>query len=482
MRLAQAISAAKITGTLAAAILGCKVIYALFFSPLRNIPGPFLARLTSLRARLINATGKIGNTARKEYLQYGDVYVLEPNAVVVGDPSDARVVLGSHAFVKSPFYEGMDAMGIQNTLSGRDPEFVKMRKRQIGPYFNQAHMAKMEQTIINHGILSLKERWDSQLVQSANGKIEINYDRDFGLAAFDIIGSLAFGQEFNCLKNDDNTVMRWVDATVKLFGAHSMFHALRRFPGSLAVLSWQRQFDKFYKFGQECVARRKEFLAKGGEKPHDILQGFLDAQDPESKVQMTDTQVQIEANIALLAGADTSSNTLKWTIHMLMLHPEILRKGDHVITSAEVRKHLPYVEACLYECLRVFPVVSGLFPRVSPPGGVTFKGHFIPAGTDIYVNFTALGINKNAWEEPLKFDPHGVRICPGRHMAWFELHTIFANMLKDYDLSLPADYTHLGPNVLDESGYPKRMDSVNFLVTVPINAARDCRLILTKHE
>ncbi|KAJ1949693.1 hypothetical protein FBU59_001032 [Linderina macrospora] len=89
---------------------------------------------------------------------------------------------------------------------------------------------------------------------------------------------------------------------------------------------------------------------------------------------MTDTQVQIEANIALLAGANTSSNTLKWTIRLLMLHPEI------------------------------------------------------------YVIFSALGMDVNTWKEPLKFDlsrfvnseearhnffgfSHVVCICPGRHIA-----------------------------------------------------------------
>ncbi|KAJ1949692.1 hypothetical protein FBU59_001031 [Linderina macrospora] len=56
----KTIGGAKITGTLADAVLGYKVIYALFFSLLRNIPGPFLAHLASLHAHLINATGEIG--------------------------------------------------------------------------------------------------------------------------------------------------------------------------------------------------------------------------------------------------------------------------------------------------------------------------------------------------------------------------------------------------------------------------------------
>ncbi|KAJ1764627.1 hypothetical protein LPJ74_006608, partial [Coemansia sp. RSA 1843] len=50
----------------------------------------------------------------------------------------------------------------------------------------------------------------------------------------------------------------------------------------------------------------------------------------------------------------------------------------------------------------------------------------------------------------------------------------------DYDFELPADYTHLGPSVLDERGLPKTMDAKSFITYAPSNPKRDCRLVISK--
>ncbi|ORX73029.1 cytochrome P450 [Linderina pennispora] len=342
-----------------------------------------------------------------------------------------------------------------------------MRKRQLGPYFNAAYVTRMEPKILQFGILGLKSKWDSELAQNSSGSIETDYSHDFMLATLDTISALAFGTEPRGLKENDPTVAHWVDATVKVHGS------------SLATAT-------------SPLPARRRLLTEGGKKPVDLLQAFLDAQDPESKISMDETQLQAETIVMMLAGTDTSSNTLQWATHLLMLYPEIRAKAvdevrsnfatDHVITYAEVKKSLPFVEACIYEALRLCPVLGGTVPRVSPPGGITLQGHFIPAGTEINVNYVGASIHKNTWDEPLKYDPTspGVRICPGRHLAWAEVSTILANMLKDYDMSLPDDYTHLGPDVLDGNGYPKLMESVHIVVTTPVNPQRDCRLVLTK--
>ncbi|KAI8322151.1 cytochrome P450 [Martensiomyces pterosporus] len=505
---------AKIVATSAGVVAAYKLIHALYFSPLRNIPGPLLSRLTRKRAELIGALGGQAHNACEEYEKYGDIYVYQPNAVAISNPSDVRVVFGSHAFRKSDYYKGTDVLGVQTTTSARDPQLASMKRRQMGPYFNHAYLARLEQVVVELGFLAIKDKWDKLISESVDGQVEVNYQKDLLYATFDTIGVLAFGREFGALKNDDPTVSRWLGSTLAYFGMKSLFPLLEYSPFSLLIRPVKRQYEELLVYSAQCIADRKSLLASFGKddansdkKPIDLLQGFIDAEDPESKTRMTPTQVHAETLVMLLAGSETSSNTLTWTLHLLMLYPQHYRRAveearslfdkDHLISFNEARSQLPFVEACIYESMRLAPVTGGMWPRLVPEGGVTLRGHFLPAGTEVYVSISGANIHKDYWNEPHLFDPTrfidneeakrnvftfstGVRICPGKHLAWIEMLTILGNVLKDYDMQVPDGYTHLGPSVLDKNGYPKLMDSNHFITSNPANPARDCRILITK--
>ncbi|KAJ1933381.1 hypothetical protein FBU59_006046, partial [Linderina macrospora] len=213
-----------------------------------------------------------------------------------------------------------------------------------------------------------------------------------------------------------------------------------------------------------------------------------------------------ETIVTLLAGSETSSNTLLWTIHLLLLNPVSMKRvvdevrtkfaKDHVITYSEGRTGLPFLEACLYESMRLKPVSGGQWPRLVPKGGVTVCGHFLPEGTEVCLNFSGIHHHADYWSDPYAFNPErfmdndeakrklltfgtGVRICPGRNLAWLEMVPILANLLKDFDIGLP-DNVPFGPEILDEDGYPKVMDSKHFIVPAPTNSDRDGRIIISR--
>ncbi|KAJ1955065.1 hypothetical protein EC988_002088 [Linderina pennispora] len=197
----------NLLATAACLAIAYRVYYALYVSPLCNVPGPFLARITNKRSEFLGAIGYMGRFARNEPREYGDVYVYQPNAVAISHPVDVRTVFGSHAFRKSDFYHAVDIVGMENTASTRSPELASMRRRQLGPYFSMNYLAKAKPKIAQNGILSLKAKWESQLAASVDGRVEVNYYKDFLFATFDTIGALAFGREFNALKNNDRTMI-----------------------------------------------------------------------------------------------------------------------------------------------------------------------------------------------------------------------------------------------------------------------------------
>ncbi|KAI8318068.1 cytochrome P450 [Martensiomyces pterosporus] len=489
-----------------AGYIAWKVVYALYFSPLRNIPGPFLNRTTKLPAFVTVLHGGSTDTILDNYQKYGDLFIVADKSVAVCNPNDCRLILGTHVFKKAMFSH-VDFIEPNMHLTN-DPELNKQRRRQVGPAFSLASLRKMEPTILAVGVQQLLDKWDSAIEQSPNRKAKVCYEKDFILMAFDVIGSLGFGKTQRSLTSGDLTVFRWIKKYFSLMIIQVTSGELNLLPfGRLLAKLLRKDMDEFIAFANRSIQERKQLLAEGAAKPSDILQAYIDAEDPESKIRMTPSQITAEVIVTLHAGTDTSSNTLTWTIHLLMLRPQHYRRAvdevrssfdkDHLITFDEIKERLPYLEACVYESMRIRPVTPFL-PRIVPPGGVTLQGHFIPEGYTCLVATAAANMNKDAWDSPHIFNPErfigneenkrniltfssGVRICPGRSLAWIEMLTTLANLLNAYDFALPEDALFT-PDNLDKHGQPVIMPQKMAVLNVPRFPERDCEVVISRRQ
>jgi cytochrome P450 len=63
-----------------------------------------------------------------------------------------------------------------------------------------------------------------------------------------------------------------------------------------------------------------------------------------------------------------------------------------ILTYDEAQR-LPYLQACVKECLRIWPPVVGLMQKVVPTGGDTLDEKFVPGGTQI--GYSAWGVHRN---------------------------------------------------------------------------------------
>ncbi|KAJ2720012.1 hypothetical protein GGI07_004882 [Coemansia sp. Benny D115] len=488
-----------------AAFVAWRTVYALFFSPLRNMPGPFLSRLSPLPSLIAGLTRCTNDDMVRDCEEYGSVYVMEPNKVAICHPDDCRLILSSYSFIKDDLYSNVDFME-PNIFLTRDPELNKQRRRQVGPALSLTGLQKMEPTILASGVSQLMTKWDEYIAQTGTGKARVCYFYDLTLMSFDIIASLGFGKEHRSLTTGDKTIAHWVEKTFALMIIQMVLPAVKRWPlKGLANMFLRKDVDDFFAFGHRAIRDRKNELAKGASKPNDILQQFIDAEDPESNIKMTPSQVMTETIMILLSGADTSSTALAWTLHLLMIYPvhyklltdEIRRKfnKDQLITYAMAKEHLPYLEACILESLRICPVSTNL-PRIIPKGGVTIRGHHIPEGFKVAVSTAAANYNPATWVNPHLYDPTrfinnevnrrnlltlsaGVRICPGRHLVMVEMMTTLANLLNRYDFTLPADAKYTPSNV-DENGLPIIMPRTNLVAMIPKYPARDCNVVISE--
>ncbi|KAJ2258880.1 hypothetical protein GGI13_000366 [Coemansia sp. RSA 455] len=488
-----------------------RVAYALYFSPLRNVPGPFWARISGLPMLLHDLGGTEADFMIENSEKYGSLFVMEPNKIAVCDPDDCQIILSTHSFAKDMRYAQVDILE-PNLFLTRDPELSRQRRRQIGPALSMTGLGKMEPMLLAAGAQQLMGKWDRAIEDASDGRARVCYFYDFSLMTFDIISSLGFGQTHRSLTTGDRQILHWVSQTLTLMLLQMVAPIVKRLPfRQLFAKSLYTDVRKFVAFGTRAIEERKQALstvdAGGAEKPRDLLQAFIDAEDPESKIRMTPSQVATETILTLMAGADTSSNTLCWTVHLLLMHPRCFAKvveevrsafePEQLISFKEAKESLPYLEACVYESLRMQPV-SGNLPRCIPRGGVVLQKYFIPEGLTCSVGIAAANMNSDLWELPYVYSPErfvgneerkrkvlsfsaGVRVCPGKNLAWMEILTTLANIFNRYDVEMPED-SLFSPKQLDSNGCPILMPYKYAITRAPRFPERDCNIIVSKRK
>ncbi|KAH3913791.1 hypothetical protein HBH56_094320 [Parastagonospora nodorum] len=154
------------------------------------------------------------------------------------------------------------------------------------------------------------------------------------------------------------------------------------------------------------------------------------------------------------AGSDTTSTQLYAFMQALLLYPHVQAKGQAEIDAVighdrmptlDDMTRLPYVRACVKECLRWLPTaILGAFPHATCEED-TYMGYRIPKGAIILLNTWTIHRDPRRYPDPTAFNPErflgdtssstesansidvsrrdhfafgaGRRICPGMNVA-----------------------------------------------------------------
>lgn len=119
-----------------------------------------------------------------------------------------------------------------------------------------------------------------------------------------------------------------------------------------------------------------------------------------------------------MAGADSTSITMRSIFYFLMKNPEKLEKVRAEVDGAFENgtlsspaqyvpaSSLPYLNAVVREATRLFPAFSVSQPRYVPSGGMELCGKFIPAGYTVGLNPAIIQHDKGVFgEDALEFVP-----------------------------------------------------------------------------
>ncbi|KAJ1874014.1 hypothetical protein LPJ55_001828 [Coemansia sp. RSA 990] len=446
----------------------------------------------------------LADDCENDYYAFGDIYLVGPGVVVISHPEDCKKVLYNPKFVKNRFYQAF-ALVEDNIYTTQSTQLAMLRRRQLRHAFLPGYLKQMEPTMFQCGFLLLKERWDSQM--QSQGHIQVQMEEEFMHLAVGIIGALGYGQgPKGWSSHKRSQLIQWIHS----YNLLSLIKLLVPFADKLPIpLLFARLIRSKKQFAlsidNAIESRLNECLQSKANRRADILQALLEGEDLESGARMTRQQVVAENIAIIIASTEIVAQTLTWVFHYLLLFPESYSKAagqvrnafgpDHLITFEEAKTQLPYVEACIYEAVRIRAATGVFLPRVVPEGGVYVQGHFLPAGTQIGINIAGANHHRETWQDPQVFRPErfidnpqckahvlsfsaGVRMCPGKNLALYELLTTTANLLKDYEFSLPES-TRL--DKVDQAGRPVAMPRTHRFTSVgPKYPQRDCQILVHK--
>lgn len=166
----------------------------------------------------------------------------------------------------------------------------------------------------------------------------------------------------------------------------------------------------------------------------------------------------------MLAGTDTQSGTLTWTMSHLLNNPEVLKKARAEIDTVVGRERLveendlskmTYLQQVIAETLRLNPLPL-LLPHCASED-CTIQGYHIPRDTMLLFNVWAIHRDPKLWDDALIFKPErhatltiedqykylpfglGRRACPGGGMANRLVGLALATMIQCFEWKRVSD-------------------------------------------
>ncbi|KAF8329218.1 cytochrome P450 monooxygenase [Amanita rubescens] len=471
-------------------------------------PGPFLAKFSHFWLGYVSKMGHRSDSVHKAHQKYGPIVRIAPNHISVADPEALNSIYGhGNGALKSDFYDAFVSIrrGVFNT---RDrPEHTRKRKI-ISHIFSQKNVLEFEPHLKRH-VLQLIKRWDQfhDLAlkgmsgndgeggwEGRDGRLYLNVLPWVNYLAFDIIGDLSFGAPFGMLESGKDVAMapkhhgsqqalmnsygkQEINSDVIGIPAVEILNGRGDFSMCIGVLppSWRPIVSKLpgYRFGTDCVRYLAGIsimaVAKRLANPtdrNDLLSKLQNGRDDEGK-PLGAEELTAEAQTFLIAGSDSSANSITAIIYHIASNPRVQAKlqkelddhlgaEDDVVAPADQVKLLPYLDACVNEALRVHTTSGIGLPRVAPKGGLTVSGQYFAEGTILSVPSYTIHRDVNVWGEDVEvFRPErwferdqslmqktlntfsvGPRACVGRNLAMMEMRIVAASLFRRYSFVL----------------------------------------------
>ncbi|KAL6154831.1 hypothetical protein ACJQWK_01334 [Exserohilum turcicum] len=201
-------------------ILFIRSVYRVYFHPLSHIPGPLLAKLTSLWLYYHAYVGDEASTIHKLHQQYGPYVRVSPTEVDLSDADGIPAIyVSKRGFPKANCYANFDIDGHKTLFSTTDTEYRSPRAKAVVPLFSTKALRENERAI-----WGCVDRMVDRLVEEAKTKRPVNVLNLTRSLAVDAVSTHLFRENYDGVSERGPVLS--VSAFVDLFVAVGRFFYL----------------------------------------------------------------------------------------------------------------------------------------------------------------------------------------------------------------------------------------------------------------
>ena len=376
---------------------------------------------------------------------FGVRFVVIPGGVVITSHPDhvrslftAKPELVPSLTAESPL---RPIVGPNSVLTANGPNHLRQRRLLLPPFHGEAieRYAQMIRDVTEREI----DRWP--------------VGRPFALASkmqaitLEVIMSGIFGIDGKPAKG---TVEHRMRATIKQLASAStsplaLFGELSNLGRSEPVGLTRRAVALLDRATYPVIEERRR--AADLEERGDILSLLLRARSEDGE-RLSDHELRDELLTLVLAGFETTANSLAWTWERLVRTPEAYeRLRDAVRSDTEAPEH---IEAAIIEGMRSRPVIPIIGRRVTVPWRL--GDYVVPAGQGISMSILLVHHREDLYPDPFAYRPErwlereggraapgtyewlpfggGTRRCLGAALAMAEQRVVLEAMVRRLDL------------------------------------------------
>ncbi len=359
-------------------------------------------------------------------------YLVDDAELVKHVLADNHANYSKGTFINSQFKEAV-ADGLL-TLEG--PEWRRER-RLMQPAFHRERLNALG-TGMTDATLTMLDRWEDL---ADTGRV-VDITQEMGSLTMTITARALFGSD---IAGDVEEIGRRIAAGARMLAAPHK--------------------PEFTSAKARLVEIVEGMIAARRANPHgdtDLLTMLMEARDEDTGEAMSDEQLLDEVVTLILAGYETTANSLSWTWYLLSRNPQIMervRAEQAAVLGGRVPgfRDLPmlsYSRRMLDESLRLYPPAWILGRRALGPDRLGDVD--IEPGTVLALSPYITHRNPRYWEDPERFDPDrfrdvrmsgkqpfayfpfggGPRLCIGHNMAVLEAQLIVGTVAQRFDLRL----------------------------------------------
>lgn len=438
-----------------------------------DLPGPKSWPVMGNLPSILSDTAHLHRTLYKWSKEYGSIYRLKglgaTKGIVISD-----VKLQREVFLDRPstfrriktMEAAMEELGLNGLITAEGDLWKRYRKYATRGLANSLLRKYFE--MIDRSTKRLYKLFASN---SSNEKA-MDIQKDLLRYSVDVTSSLAFGVDINTIEHREDTVQEHLAMVLPMVQRRMMFPvpywrfvkapADHKLDKSLKII--QNSINKFMSQARARIDDNPDLI----ENPTNFLEALLAAQMSDGG-SLTDDEIYTNVFSILLAGEDSTANSIAWAVHYMTENDEIQGKiqaevdskfGDSEIPATfDDLTNMPYIEAVINEALRLQPVLPVV--QLCANEDVVIDDVEVPKDTNIHLPIYNTFLDDDLFENSQEFRPErwfspdklcqetmknafmpfgfGPRLCPGKSLALLEAKAVLTMICRNFNVRKSAN-------------------------------------------